>query len=109
MDEEFFAALALPYSTSEDADHHVSVFISPKLTAADEGSTLDEFRVFPDWATRAKTATITLEDQDGVIECTPLTDPIVPDVWSALFPTSTPVRTNLVPDWQAAPSHVGGL
>ena len=100
MDEEFFAALALPYSTSEDADHHVSVFISPKLTAADEGSTLDEFRVFPDWATRAKTATITLEDQDGVIECTPLTDPIVPDVWSALFPTSTPVRTNLVPDWQ---------
>lgn len=99
MNEEYFLALALPHSTAEDADHHVSVFISPKLTAQNTNSVLGTFDLFPDWAKRAGAASITLEDQNGPIECTPLVDVIEPEVWNSLFPPSTPVRTNTVPDW----------
>lgn len=99
MDEEYFIAMALPVSVSADAGHHASVFIAPKLSAAPQDRRLDEFRVFPDWAENATTAIVELVDQNGTIECTPLTDAIRPDVWRAVFAADTPVRTNALPGW----------
>lgn len=100
MEDEFVVTLALPVSTSEAAPHHVSLFLTPKLVAAPDDRRLEEFRAFPDWGDQVLAAVIELRDQDGPLDCSPILDPVRPDVWAALFPPDTPVRSNTLPDWK---------
>lgn len=104
MVTEHVIALALPYSARPAEDFHVSVFVTPKLAgdaaseAGPDGTTLSDFAVFPGWAAAVRDGlTVELRDDNGPIACTPVVDPVRPDVWDALFPGSTPVRANTVP------------
>lgn len=104
MVTEHLIALALPYSARAADPFHVSVFVTPKLAgdAASEagpgGTTLSDFAVFPHWAAAVRDGlTVELRDDNGPIACTPVLDPVEPDVWDALFPGDTPVRANVVP------------
>ncbi|HEX5858548.1 MAG TPA: hypothetical protein VFY91_10625, partial [Microbacterium sp.] len=101
MATEHVIGLALPYSARDEEDFHVSVFLTPKLTPDAAGAPLSTFEVFPHW-TKAllEDGRVELSDQTGVIECTPVLDPLRPDVWDALFPPDTPVGVNAVPEWQ---------
>ncbi|SDI33148.1 hypothetical protein SAMN05192558_107172 [Actinokineospora alba] len=99
METELFMLCALPHSVSALNHFHVSLFVAPKISPADD-RVLGDFRIFPDWAQTAKTALrIELFDQAGVIEAEPLLDPIQPQVWRAAFPADTPVKGNRVPEW----------
>lgn len=101
MASEFFVVCALPYSCATSGAFHVSLFFSPKISPDTVDSQLSEWRVFRDWAqTARKDLRIELFDQAGTIDSAPLLDPIVPKVWRAAFPPTTPVRTNEVPDWR---------
>lgn len=99
MVTEHLISLALPYSARKTDGFHVSVFITPKL-AGDTGSDaiLSDFAVFPHWANAVRESlTVELRDDTGSIPCTPILDPVDPAVWDALFPDTTPVRSNRVP------------
>lgn len=96
---EHAISIALPHSARADDAVHVSVFITPQLSGAVD-ATLGDFAGFLHWATAVKNGlTVTLSDQSGEIECTPLLTALRPDAWDALFPATTPVRANVVPDW----------
>lgn len=96
---EHAISIALPHSTREGDAVHVSVFITPQLKGGAD-ATLGDFAGFLHWATALKVGlTVTLSDQSGDVECTPLLGSLRPDVWDALFPATTPVRANEVPDW----------
>ena len=96
---EHAISIALPHSAREGDPVHVSVFITPQLKGGVD-ATLGDFAGFLHWAKALKDGlTLTLSNQNGQIECTPLLGPLRPDVWDALFPATTPVRANEVPDW----------
>ena len=101
MSTERFLLTALPYSCADDADFHVSLFVSPDLLGDHPGTVLDEFRFFPHWADLMKNGqpVIELSDQQGIIDATPLLDPIDPAAWDAAFPPDTPVESRAMPDW----------
>jgi hypothetical protein len=101
MPTEIFSVCALPYSCASDADFHVSLFVSPKLTPDNPLDELQTFSVFPHWATVVKDeVTVELFDQTGPIEATPLLGGVKPKVWDAAFPPDTPVNGRSVPKWQ---------
>src|SRR5690348_6731796 len=99
MATERFLLTALPYSCADDADFHVSLFVSPDLLGDHPDTVLKEFEDFPHWADLVKNGrngtptTIELSDQVGPIEATPLLDPIDPAAWDAAFPLDTPVES----------------
>ena len=96
---EHAISIALPHSAREGDPVHVSVFITPQLKGGVD-ATLGDFAGFLHWAKAVQDGlALTLSDQNGQIECTPLLGPLRPDVWDALFPAITPVRANEVPDW----------
>jgi hypothetical protein len=100
MVTEKFTVVALPHSKAEDADFHVSLFISPQLTPDKAEGRLDEFEVFVDWAGIVKkVGGIELSDQMGVIEAEALLDEIDGEAWVDVFPKDTPVRRPVAPDW----------
>lgn len=102
MATEHVIGLALPHSARAADDFQVSVFLTPKLTADAAPQPLSTFEIFPHWAKALLSAgKVELSDQAGVIECTPVFDPLRPDVWDALFPGDTPVGVNAVPDWDS--------
>jgi hypothetical protein len=99
MATEYYIVCALPYSASADSDFHVSLFLSPTIRP-DADSELRHSRVFLDWGTTARSRMrIELLDQDGVIECQPLTALIDSTLWPKLFPPGTPVKAPAVPRW----------
>lgn len=103
MPGEVFSVCALPHSCAEQADFHVSLFVSPRLTPGTPtgaGEVLDEYAVFRRWAALLTGGTtVELRDQSGVVRCTPLLAAVQPDVWDAAFPPGTPVRGQPLPDW----------
>jgi hypothetical protein len=101
---EHFISIALPYSTRESDDFHVSVFVTPKLEgdaateASPDGTTLEDFDRFPKWTALVEGGlAVQLRDQAGVIACAPILGPLQPKLWKPLFPPTTPVRANVVP------------
>ncbi len=99
MGREYVVACALPYSVGAGEAFQVSLFLSPTIETAGE-THLGDWELFPDWgAVAAGRLTIQLSDQQGLIECAPLLDPVDPDLWRALFPKDLPVRSAEVPDW----------
>jgi hypothetical protein len=106
MTTELFILTALPHSTSPDAEAHVSLFVSPVLEGAAPGARLDQFHLFRHWArSLLDGAEIHLTDQDGPIACVPrfVIEPgtVDPEVWDAVFPPDTPVRSHPAPEWSA--------
>ena len=97
---EDFIVCALPHSCAEQADFHVSLFVSPRLTPDVPLDELRSFGVFPHWGQTVQDGLrIELFDQAGQIEATPLLDEVDPSVWEAAFPPDTPVRGRELPDW----------
>ncbi len=93
MASEIFSVVALPHSVAAGADHHVSLFVSPRLTPDGAEARLQKFKHFRHWAKLLETgAEIELFDQLGPIDVQPLLAPVDPDLWDAIFPLSTPVR-----------------
>ena len=91
MVTERFTVVALPHSKAEDADFHVSLFISPQLTPDKVEGRLDQFKVFVDWAGIVKkVGVIELSDQMGVIEAEALLDVIDDEAWVDVFPRRHP-------------------
>ena len=101
MSTETFMTTVLPRSTRQDADAHVSVFISPKLVPDAASARLDTFTLFPHWAALVLDgATIELADDNGALASTVATAAeLAPDatVWDTIFPPDTPVSGNPVP------------
>ena len=94
---EYFVALALPVSAHADADLHVNVFISPKLSGA-AGATLADFPLFQAWGEFARSGLdLTLVDQNGPMATTLDTSAVEPALWPRVFPGSLSVRINEVP------------
>src|ERR687888_2184211 len=101
MPTETFSVCALPHSCAADAEFHVSLFVSPKLTPDVPSDELHTFSLFPHWGAIVKQqVTIELFDQAGVIEATPLLGGLKPKVWDSAFPSDTPVNGRPVPKWQ---------
>lgn len=99
MAKERFLLTALPYSCGQDAEFHVSLFVSPDLLG-DANAALRDFTYFPSWAKVVKEASeIKLFDQTGQIDCEAILDPIDPELWVACFPGDTPVTGREMPDW----------
>ena len=95
MPIERFTVVTLPYSVSEDAEFHVSLFVSPQLEPDDEVGELREFPSFADWTEILHyDALIDLFDQDGPLPIELVREPgrLIPEVWKAIFPPHTPVR-----------------
>ncbi len=105
METESFIVLALPHSTRPD-DVHVSLFVAPRLTTDDPGATLRGFSVFPDWERALADASIVLRDQDGELACSLADDGAVQEgLWRRMFPPSTPVGNQQLPDWSSRRVH----
>lgn len=101
MNEEWFAAIALPVSVADDAAAHVTIFVAPRLTPDHDDAVLAEFEVFSRWAAIvARGVSWTLMDQHGEIEADADLSWVDPDLWDRAFPGDTPVGPNRVPDWQ---------
>jgi hypothetical protein len=100
---EAFVVLALPHSVSADAPFHVSLFVSPKLASTDADPKLRDFGPFRRWARQVTQGRITLSDQAGDIPCTARVGAIEPALWPKVFPPSTPVAGQQVPDWSNRP------
>jgi hypothetical protein len=101
MPTEIFSVCALPHSCATDADFHVSLFVSPKLTPDQPLDELHTFSLFPHWgALVAEEVTVELFDQAGPIEATPVLAGLKPNVWDSAFPPDTPVNGRPVPGWQ---------
>ena len=100
MVTEKFTVVALPHSKVDDAEFHVSLFISPQLIPDKPEGRLDDFEVFVDWAgIIKKVGGIQLADQTGPIGATPLLDVIDVKAWTEVFPGDTPVRGPVAPEW----------
>ena len=100
---ESFIVLALPHSTRPD-DVHVSLFLAPRLTTTDPDATLRDFPTFADWESSLASGTVTLRDQDGVIESR--VDPRVEaGLWGRFFDPATPVGAEPLPDWSNRRVH----
>ena len=100
---ESFIVLALPHSTRSD-DVHVSLFLAPRLTTTDPDATLRDFPTFADWESSLASGTVTLRDQDGVIESR--VDPRVEaGLWGRFFDPATPVGAEPLPDWSNRRVH----
>ncbi len=101
MNEQWFAAIALPVSVAEDAPVNATIFVSPKLTPDHENAVLGEFDLFRTWGALVKDgAEFTLVDQNGPIETVADTSEVQPGLWERAFDEGTPVRANTVPQWQ---------
>ncbi len=101
MNTEWFTAIALPVSVAEDAAAHVSVFIAPTLRPDHEGAVLSEFDLFRVWGeVVADGLTVTLVDQSGEFEARVDVSDLDKSLWERAFGPQTPVRSNLVPQWQ---------
>lgn len=100
MATEQYTVVALPHSIAADADHHVSLFIAPRLVPDGAEGRLDQFTWFPHWAARLLSdVQFGLRDQLGSIDVSPRLDPIDADVWDAVFGPDTPVKAPPPPDW----------
>ena len=98
---EFFVALALPVSAQTDADVHVNVFISPKLSSTNAGATLADFALFKTWGDVVKSGlTLTLVDQSGPMATTMDVSAVDATLWARVFPGTLSVKANEVPRWQ---------
>src|SRR5262249_41967556 len=86
-----FSLLALPHSSADDAEFHVSLFVGPRLS--DDG-TLADYPLFADWAALLLDAgtTIELVDQSGVAYTVALVSSPEPPARRAVFPPTTPVK-----------------
>ena len=100
MEQEYFILCALPYTLRASASFHVSLFVAPTIQAG--GTTLlGDWPLFRDWAQHVRSEiSITLSDQNGPIACSPLLDPVDPDLWRAVFPADLAVRSQQVPRWE---------
>lgn len=103
MIDERFTVAALPHSVAGDADFHVSLFVSPRLTPDGDEGELQEFKHFLHWATVLADgdAGIELFDQSGTIAVTPILGLIEAETWDAVFPLDTPVRGPTAPDYRS--------
>lgn len=99
MDSERYTVVALPHSVRDDADFHVSLFVSPRLVPSHDGEPLSQATIFPKWASHLLDARIQLHDHAGEIDCEPLLAPVESPVWPQLFGPDTPVAGRAVPDW----------
>ena len=105
MQTESFIVLALPHSTRPD-DLHVSLFVTPRLTSTDPEATLRLFEVFADWQRSLAKARIVLRDQDGELACSRTDEEAVQKgLWKKMFPPSTPVGAQPLPDWSSRRVH----
>jgi hypothetical protein len=101
MNEEWFAAIALPVSVAADAAAHATIFVSPKLTPDHDDAVLAEFGVFLHWAALVRDGVRwTLVDQNGEIETDADVSAVDPGLWDRAFGDDTPVGVNRVPEWQ---------
>ncbi|MBA3246193.1 MAG: hypothetical protein H0T61_13600, partial [Actinobacteria bacterium] len=86
-----YSVCALPWSVAADDDHHVSLFVSPRLSPDGKLGEFDPVSRWTDVVTDPGTV-LTLTDQTGQpYEIQPIL-PDDPTVWSAVFPAETPVR-----------------
>lgn len=105
METESFIVLALPHSTRTE-DVHVSLFIAPRLDSDDPSATLRMFGVFDHWERALGRARITLRDQDGDLACARTDEHAVQrGLWKKMFPSSTPVGGQQLPDWSHRRVH----
>ena len=100
---EQFTVVALPHSCADDAEFHVSLFVSPDLEATDPDTTLASSELFLHWTRRLADARFVLEDQNGEIECAPLLGKVEDGLWEEVFPEDTPVAGYVAPVWTDRP------
>lgn len=99
MLDEFYITCALPHSLARDAAFHVSLFFSPTIRPP-EPVALSKSTLFGNWAAAISgNPRVRLYDQAGDVACTPLLDPVNPELWRALFPPAMPVALTDVPRW----------
>ena len=108
MATEIFTVVALPHSVAADADFHVSLFISPRLTPdARRRRAAAASRYFPHWAALLEDdTTVELFDQIGPIESSRSSTAVDPDLWDAVFPPTTPVERRASRLLRAALAHL---
>ena len=101
MSTSTFTVITLPNSIATDANHHVSVFIAPKLEPVFGNTTLENYPSMLDWARLIlKQSKFKLFNQKGPIKSKPLITVINPDSWNALFPKHTPVLSPAEPKFE---------
>jgi hypothetical protein len=87
-------ATALPRSLADDAPCHLTVFLSHRLTAGEDGAAAATLAGFPaavDWPTTLAGCTLTLTTSLGVDLPLRVVSTPDPGAWSALLPPGTPV------------------
>lgn len=86
-----YSVVALPRSVARDAEAHVALFVSPRLSP---DGTLADFEPVSRWAAAVADAqtTITLTDQTNRPYTIAPALPDDPRWWDAVFPPETPVR-----------------
>lgn len=102
---------ALPFSLAPGAPHHLSAFVTHKLTPDDGGTTLGAFPAVAHWVT-------TMSRGTWLVAASTLTEPVPAtvvstpqqSVWESLLPLSTPVRPFPRPRtsesaWVSYPAH----
>ena len=100
MRTERYIALALPQTAADDAEWHVTAFITPKLDTDEDDAVLAGFPLFADWARIVdETAVFTLWDQNGPMKTERIASTTDAGAWNAAFPLDLAVATNTVPDW----------
>ncbi|GAB4585102.1 hypothetical protein [Nocardia sp. IFM 10818] len=92
----------LPHSVDPNADFHVSLFFTHRLTPG-ATETLADLTAMGNWVTTLKSARITLHTDAGTIACTPLFGPLSESAWQTAFPGTTPVRGFPSPKTSEAP------
>ncbi|WP_067540237.1 hypothetical protein [Nocardia crassostreae] len=92
----------LPHSVDPNADFHVSLFFTHRLTPGATG-TLADVTAMANWVSTLKNAQITLLTDAGPIACTPVLAPLSESAWQTAFPGTTPVRGFPAPKTSEAP------
>lgn len=100
MATESFTVVALPYSVAKDAEFHVSLFVSPRLTPDAPNDPLKGFETFLTWTDHLTGGGFELLNQNGRLAIDPRFDQIDPKAWVRVFPPDVPVRGPETPDWK---------
>lgn len=107
-----FLATALPHSLAADADFHLSVFFTHRLTPEAQGATLTDFPDAQAWVKTLQAGSLELitDTRPDGIPVRWVSTPEAGD-WEAVFPADTPVAGFTTPDvtarpWETYPAHL---
>jgi hypothetical protein len=95
MTKERVIWTALPKGWNEDGRLVLSVFVSPRLSNADNSDTireLGEFPAFANWPERLGGMKFLLEFDNGLVTEGVVKQELDPELWGLVFPLQTPVR-----------------